>query len=284
MRNSVEILRSVGCTWPTLPGLEALHTTEHSQLVQHASRLERQVAELQNRLQSQGNESCTHEVAPHSISPVDYHGELSTDVVLLSMNAAAEPSFIGATSGFSLSRLVEGILSESMLTERVRDNDTTVSSQTPMREQSVASDQEDVLVDTFFKRVHPRYPLLDEVSVQDLFRQTTRDEDHNSPNLFILYMVYAIAARTIQLHPEMRRCTGPEVCHITGAQEKIFSSETRLDILCTCPSPYRLCSSEPQPATGPSPPVNCPLSSPNSQQCVKSWKLAHYWACHPTRG
>lgn len=265
MRINVDILRNTDCTWPTLPGLEALQTTEHSQLVQHASRLERQVAELQNRLQSQRNESCTHEVAAHSISPVDYHGELSTDVVLLSMNAAAEPSFIGATSGFSLSRLVEGILSESMLTERVRGDDTTVSDQTPMQEQSVATDQEDVLVNTFFKRVHPRYPFLDEVSLQDLFRQTNRDEDHSSPNLFLLYMVYAIAARTIQLHPEMRPCTRPEVGHITGFQEKIFNSETHLDILYTRPSPYRLCPSEPEPATGPSPPINCPLSSPNSQ-------------------
>lgn len=260
----MEILRNADCTWPTLPGLEALQTTEHSQLVQHASRLERQVAELQNRLQSQRNESCTHEVAAHSISPVDYHG-LSTDVVLLSMNAAAEPSFIGATSGFSLSRLVEGILSESMLTERVRGDDTTVSDQTPMREQSMATDQEDVLVDTFFKRVHPRYPFLDEVSLHDLFRQTTRDEDHNSPNLFLLYMVYAIAARTIQLHPEMRPCTRPEVCHITGSQERILNYETHLDIFYTRPSPYRLCSSEPEPATRSSPPINCPLSSTNPQ-------------------
>lgn len=264
MRNCVEILRRADCTWPKLPGLDALHTTEHSQLVQHASRLERQVAELQHRLQSQ-NESRTHEVAPHSISPADYHGELSTDVVLLSMNAAAEPSFIGATSGFSLSRLVEGILSESMLTGRVRDNDTTVTGQTPTREQSVVSDQEDVLVDTFFQRVHPRYPLLDEVSLQDLFRQTTRDEDHNAPNLFLLYMVYAIAARTIQLHPEMRPCTSPEVRHVTRSQEHTFNSETWLDILYTCSSPYRLCSSEPEPATGPSPSISCSLSSPNSQ-------------------
>lgn len=264
MRINVDILRNTDCTWPTLPGLEALQTTEHSQLVQHASRLERQVAELQNRLQSQRNESCTHEVAAHSISPVDYHGELSTDVVLLSMNAAAEPSFIGATSGFSLSRLVEGILSESMLTERVRGDDTTVSDQTPIQEQSVATDQEDVLVDTFFKRVHPRYPFLDEVSLQDLFRQTNRDEDHSSPNLFLLYMVYAIAARTIQLHPEMRPCTRPEVGHITE-KKRIFNSKTHLDILYTRPSPYRLCPSEPEPATGPSPPINCPLSSPNSQ-------------------
>ncbi|CAG8890278.1 unnamed protein product [Penicillium egyptiacum] len=223
MRNSVEILRIADCTWPTLPGLDAFHTIEHSQLVQHASRLEKQVAELQNRLQSQRNESCTHEVAPHSISPVDYHGELSTDVVLLSMNAAAEPSFIGATSGFSLSRLVEGILSESMLTERVRDNDTTVSGQTPMPEQSEATDQEDVLVDTFFQRVHPRYPFLDEVSLRDLFRQTTRDKDHNAHNLFLLYMVYAIAARTIQLHPEMRRCTSPET-YFTRALRHIDSA------------------------------------------------------------
>ncbi|OQD70950.1 hypothetical protein PENPOL_c001G04695 [Penicillium polonicum] len=223
MRISADILRNADCTWPTLPAFEALQTTEHSQLVQHASRLERQVAELQNRLQSQRNESCTHEVAAHSISPVDYHGELSTDVVLLSMNAAAEPSFIGATSGFSLSRLVEGILSESMLTERVRGDDTTVSDQTPMQEQSVATDQEDVLVDTFFKRVHPRYPFLDEVSLQDLFRQTTRDEEHNSPNLFLLYMVYAIAARTIQLHPEMRPCTRPEA-YFTRALRHIDSA------------------------------------------------------------
>ena len=261
----LEILRRADCTWPKLPGLDAFHTTEHSQLAQYASRLERQVAELQNRLQSQ-NESCTQEVAPQSISPVNNHGELSTDVVLLSMNAAAEPSFIGATSGFSLSRLVEGILSESILTRRVRDNETTVSGQIPMREQSsVATDQEDVLVDTFFQRVHPRYPLLDEASLQNVFRQSTRDDNHNTPDLFILYMVYAIAARTIQLHPEMRQCTSPEVCYATGSPEKIFNSKTRLDILYTCPAPYRFGFSEPEPGTDPSPPFNCPLSSPNSQ-------------------
>ncbi|KAG0161430.1 hypothetical protein PDIDSM_8964 [Penicillium digitatum] len=140
------------------------------------------------------------------------------------MNAAAEPSFIGATSGFSLSRLVEGILSESILTRRVRDNETTVSGQIPMREQSsVATDQEDVLVDTFFQRVHPRYPLLDEASLQNVFRQSTRDDNHNTPDLFILYMVYAIAARTIQLHPEMRQCTSPET-YFTRALRHIDSA------------------------------------------------------------
>ncbi|KAJ5447540.1 hypothetical protein N7445_002361 [Penicillium cf. griseofulvum] len=208
MINSVDILTSSDCTWPTLPRFDALHTTGNSQLVQHASRLERQVAELQNRLQSQQrSEVCTHEAASHSISPVDRHGELSTDVVLLSMNAAAEPSFVGATSGFSLSRLVEGILSQSMTTP----------------EHSVGTDQEDILVDTFFQRVHPRYPLLDEASLQNMFRETTQDEDHNSPNLFLLYMVYAIAARTIQLHPEMSRCTSPET-YFTRALRHIDSA------------------------------------------------------------
>jgi hypothetical protein len=259
----VEILISADCTWPSLPRLDTLHTAEHSQLVQHASRLERQVAELQNRLQSQQrNEVCTHEVVPHSISPVDCHGELSTDVVLLSMNAAAEPSFVGATSGFSLSRLVEGILSQSMVTERARGNATTISDET-IPEHSPAPDQEDVLIDTFFQRVHPRYPLLDEVSLQNLFRERTSDEDHNAPDLFLLYMVCAIAARTIQLHPEMRRCTSPEVCHITGSEETMFDSKMRVDILYTCSSLYRFCSSEPEPTTGTSSPINCHIPSPN---------------------
>ncbi|KAJ5618835.1 hypothetical protein N7510_002819 [Penicillium lagena] len=171
------------------------YPAERSHLLQHTSRLERQVAELQARLKASESSSSHDPVTSH-------HGELSSDVVLLSLNAAAEPSFVGATSGLSLSRLVEGILAESRPTDHPAPEDAAWGAGTAA---GPLVDAEEMLLDTFFNRVHPRYPFL----AQRSFQQPEDDQD--ASYLFQRDMVCAIGARLVQLHPELYRSASPEV-------------------------------------------------------------------------
>ena len=186
---------------------------EYASLLEYTRGLESKVAELEGRAQ--------HNIAPaseHQVTSVT--AELSTNVALLSMNATAEPFFVGATAGFSLSRMVEGILSQSPIpppalgsiasSNTQADNDVCVS----INDHSRPDPQvERKLVDIFFSRVHPRYPFLDKFSFDEFYHsyQGSRDLRSVGPSkLFQLYMVLAISARIMQLHPEMGGNINPE--------------------------------------------------------------------------
>ncbi|THC96893.1 hypothetical protein EYZ11_003610 [Aspergillus tanneri] len=226
------------CIWPGSIRQTAGSSHEQARLLQYAKDLEKKVAELEARVRGspvnqmssresnespQGNEIATE---PYSLTT-----ELSTDVALLSMNATAEPFYIGATSGFSLSKMVEGILSQGSLTSSAIERGAPLLIQGNRGDpQSCEADslEEDPqlelkLAEIFFSRIHPRYPFLDKASFYSFLewyqsppsRVDTRSE-YDNLRLFQLHMVFAISARLLQLHPEMDRKVSPDI-HYSNA-------------------------------------------------------------------
>ncbi|KAE8416450.1 fungal-specific transcription factor domain-containing protein [Aspergillus pseudocaelatus] len=206
-------LTTEACTWAGLSRMGGDMSEEYASLLEYTRGLESKVAELEGRAQ--------HNIAPaseHQVTSVT--AELSTNVALLSMNATAEPFFVGATAGFSLSKMVEGILSQSPIpppalesitsSNTQADNDVCLSTNNHSRPDPQV---ERKLVDIFFSRVHPRYPFLDKFNFDEFYHsyQGSRDMRSVGPSkLFQLHMVLAISARIMQLHPEMGGNINPE--------------------------------------------------------------------------
>ncbi|KAE8401021.1 fungal-specific transcription factor domain-containing protein [Aspergillus pseudonomiae] len=186
---------------------------EHASLLEYTRSLESKIAELESHVQRNTTPASDHQVT--SVTT-----ELSTDVALLSMNATAEPFFVGATAGFGLSRMVEGILSQSPIPHTALGSIASANAQAnsdvdpPMDTHSRPDPQlERKLADIFFTRVHPRYPFLDKFSFDDFHQFYLGSPDIRGVNpskLFQLHMVFAISARILQLHPEMGGSINPE--------------------------------------------------------------------------
>ncbi|KAH8705919.1 fungal-specific transcription factor domain-containing protein [Talaromyces proteolyticus] len=236
------------CIWPSASRVTIPQTEEQSQMLQYTAQLEGKVAELESQLKSQqAREQPNHLIddlahnTPGSASStpfhVNYNGELSTDLVLLSMNATAEPFFVGPTSGFSLSKLVEGILSAAEPTGQDQLNQhlqTDNQGHLPSAELDTVSIQaEDTLIETYFHKVHSRYPFLDRSSFYErLNRQkiTSSDAQNHASELFILYMVCAVGSRVVKLHPEIAESASPEI-YFAKALRYIDAATTQQSLL-----------------------------------------------------
>ena len=143
----------------------------------------------------------------------DADDDLAKGVGMLSLSAAAEPYFIGSTSGFTLARMVHAILSNSFSATARNCIDTEVRGNSPL-----SSDWNDIesaekvglpppqvadqLVSMFFNRIHTAYPILDKVA---FFQSYSRryDLNPNTPSdrmrLFSQHIVYAISARYFEI-------------------------------------------------------------------------------------
>ncbi|OGM45349.1 fungal specific transcription factor [Aspergillus bombycis] len=206
-------LTTEACTWAGLGRMGGDMSEEHASLLEYTRSLESKLAELESHVQRNTTPASEHQVT--SVT-----AELSTDVALLSMNATAEPFFVGATAGFSLSRMVEGILSQSPIPPTGLGSIASANTQAsndvglPMDSHSRPDPQvERKLVDIFFTRVHPRYPFLDKFSFDEFYHFYLGSRDIRGVNpskLFQLHMVFAISARIMQLHPEMGGSINPE--------------------------------------------------------------------------
>ncbi|KAE8337970.1 hypothetical protein BDV24DRAFT_139040 [Aspergillus arachidicola] len=206
-------LTTEACTWAGVSHMGSDMGEEYASLLQYTRSLESKVAELEGRAQRN-----TAPASEHQVTSVT--AELSTNVALLSMNATAEPFFVGATAGFSVSKMVEGILSQSPIPHPALESIASSNMQAnndvcpPTNEHTRPDPQvERKLVDIFFSRVHPRYPFLDRFSFEEFYQsyQVSKDTRRVSPSKpFHLHMVLAISARIMQLHPEMGGNINPE--------------------------------------------------------------------------
>ncbi|EXJ85720.1 hypothetical protein A1O1_06088 [Capronia coronata CBS 617.96] len=147
----------------------------------------------------------------------DVYDELSNSVGLLSLNAAAEPYFLGSTSGFSLARMVHAILSSSFSAASTEQLD--VSPRHPQSLFQLGNDWAAVeqagaqlsfppkhiseqLVAMYINRIHSRYPVLDKMALlQTCERREELDPSIPSDcmKLFAHHMVIAIGARNFEL-------------------------------------------------------------------------------------
>jgi hypothetical protein len=155
----------------------------------------------------------------------DTYSALANGVGFLSLRAAAEPYFVGSTSGFSLARMVHLMLSSSFSTLSRQDMDLASPNTFLLTStwESIASaeaapdppsDIADELVAIFFSRIHLRYPVIDWMA----FRRTYKRKHDLDPNgrsdrmrLFVLHMVYAMGARIMELGLRSKYGVSPEV-------------------------------------------------------------------------
>ncbi|CAM1503165.1 Fc.00g079410.m01.CDS01 [Cosmosporella sp. VM-42] len=131
--------------------------------------------------------------------------ELASKAGLLSLNAAgAEPHYLGSSSTFAFSRLINASLRQVVLN---RYNYPSTSGQTEDESSMLLApcllpdyDIALKLSDAYFQNIHPQYPFLHEPTFRtweatlasglDAFEEPLSD----SVALFFLYMVYAVGA------------------------------------------------------------------------------------------
>lgn len=175
------------------------------------------MADLESRLQSRSSDSpCLDSGDPR----MEHLSELSADAVLLSLNATAEPFFVGASSGCLLSKVVQSLLAPTTyhspdveLARRPLNNHSNNSSTTDLSSE-LPADVEDSFVSVYFSKVHPRYPFMDKVSFYEVYNQrrlSSPDKQPDKTYLFIIYMIQAIGARISQLHQNLPSGASPEV-------------------------------------------------------------------------
>ncbi|KAL3482220.1 putative transcriptional activator protein acu-15 [Aspergillus californicus] len=125
-------------------------------------------------------------------------GELASQVGLLSLNAAgAEPHYLGSSSTFAFSRLINSSLRQVTMTQpRNVNTPYQAEDDSPclLPEYEVAVK----LSDAYFRHVHPQYPFLHEPTFrvwEGMLRGSSETEVTFSPApLFFLNMVYAVGA------------------------------------------------------------------------------------------
>lgn len=172
------------------------------------------------------NSQVLHDASEEWLEEEDgTYSALANGVGFLSLRAAAEPYFVGSTSGFSLARMVHLMLSSSFSTlarqemDLASPNALLLSSTWESIESAEAAQDPpchiaDELVATFFSRIHSRYPVIDWVA----FRRTYKRKHELDPSrrsdrmrLFVLHMVYAIGARILELGLRSKYAVSPEV-------------------------------------------------------------------------
>lgn len=232
------------CVWPPTARSSVLSSVEHSQLLNYIAELETKVAGFRTQSQARALESSPNArtpgqrensmstQSPHTVtndSQTAQESGLPMETVLLSFGATAEPLFAGATSGLSMSRIVQVILGQdtpqdgeedsgSRSINEVQPTEPTDSTGLVAQPTPLSASEEDALVEAFFSKVHPRYPVLDKVSFCQTFARRHQASEQSQPvdaaHMFFVNMIYAIGSRIFQLHfdssmkqsPEASRC------------------------------------------------------------------------------
>lgn len=132
-------------------------------------------------------------------------------------DATSEPYYVGSSSGATIARVIQSsifrgagnrAINEATSTqERHRANTSTSMPPTPST--SAQSDkpsfeypeleQARMLFDTFFERIHTRWPLLDRVVYEDLFMKQYIPGALTVVEHSIFHLIYAITARFLSL-------------------------------------------------------------------------------------
>jgi hypothetical protein len=130
-------------------------------------------------------------------------------------DATSEPYYVGSSSGATIARVIQSSIfrgagnraNHEAAADAVRQQAGTSKPPTPPAStQSESplfgfpeSDQARMLFDTFFERIHTRWPLLDRVVYEDLFTRQYVPGALTVVERSIFHLIYAITARFLSL-------------------------------------------------------------------------------------
>lgn len=130
-------------------------------------------------------------------------------------DATSEPYYIGSTSGATIARVIQSSIfkgagsrmnNEAAYTSERQHAETSKPPTPPTLTRSEPAlsafpelDQARMLFDTFFERIHTRWPLLDRVVYEGLFMKQYLPDALTVVERSIFHLIYAITARFLSL-------------------------------------------------------------------------------------
>ena len=134
-------------------------------------------------------------------------------------DATSEPYYVGSSSGATIARVIQSSIfrgagnRESYEAAADAERQQVGSAKPPTPPSSTQSesatfgfpelDQARMLFDTFFERIHTRWPLLDRVVYEDLFMKQYLPGALTVVERSIFHLIYAITARFLSLTRKM---------------------------------------------------------------------------------
>lgn len=144
-------------------------------------------------------------------------------------DATSEPYYIGATSGATIARVIQSSIFKGAGSRINNEAASTLERQQaeqsspPTPPASTRSDealsalpepeQARMLFDTFFERIHTRWPLLDRVVYEGLFMKQYLPDALSVVERSIFHLIYAITARFLSLTRKLHS-VDPEVSRL----------------------------------------------------------------------
>ena len=205
---------------------------------QHEDHLVNDLAERDEVISEHGGDSAmiehvgrrrsSHRSPRNSMSDeidIDDRTSLVDGVAYLSLcasgttDATSEPYYVGSSSGATIARVIQSSIfrvagnraNHEAAAEAERQQAETTKLPTPpasTRSESIVFgfpelDQARMLFDTFFERIHTRWPLLDRVVYEDLFMKQYLAGALTIVERSIFHLIYAITARFLSLTRKM---------------------------------------------------------------------------------
>ncbi|KAE9380683.1 hypothetical protein N431DRAFT_540260 [Stipitochalara longipes BDJ] len=211
--------------------IEEYNSGPNQALLERISFLEGQLSAYTNGLRPEKRESLPNIFEqPPLLSPPNSEGSQQTssiaDIVGF-LSLGGEPAYVGSSSGFSLAthlgQMANATVWNKALISTVNQTQPKAMSIADLKKNSAGPPNDDMgarIVDTYFTRVHLRYPFLDRSDI--LERHTNRFAQNNSSSrdqygTFKIYMIYAIGATMLKL-TEPYDSTPPENFFMTALQ------------------------------------------------------------------
>lgn len=127
--------------------------------------------------------------------------------------SASEPYYIGSSSGSTIARIIQASIFGNARSRAVAEASTSTDQQAQAEPttppESIQSDeamfsfpetrQARMLFDTFFERIHSRWPVLDREMYEDLFAKQFATGALTVVERSIFHLIYAITARFLSL-------------------------------------------------------------------------------------
>lgn len=161
---------------------------------------------------------------------LEYRTSLVGGVAYLSLCASgttdstSEPYYIGSSSGSTIARVIQASIfghGKSRITTDIASSPEQIRSEPRTPPESIHSDaaylefpeiqQARMLFDTFFERIHTRWPILDRSIYEELFGKQYLSGALTAVERSIFHLIYAITARFLSLtrrvhsvNPEVR--------------------------------------------------------------------------------
>lgn len=161
--------------------------------------------------------------------------DMQGDFPLVSLYSSTEHSFLGSTSGYPLSRMLQSVVNKQLIVgDGTQSRSYTMGEIKSAKPARMPSDEEsDMLLQVYWSKFHAKHPFLSRNEILNLNKQrhelSAQRNDinpqklHSSPrpvratsrklhlSLFKLNMIYAISARYIQLRQAKETENTPEV-------------------------------------------------------------------------